>query len=428
MYSDDPCRDATVSIPTRSIPARTRCQDLAQVAFPGSGFAITKTFSNDFCCCFLTIPDEFDCVKEISPHCYENDFSSICHRYHCPVGTIREVAALSGTSIGTVSRALNGGTGVSEQTRTRIEDAARTLGYRSNAMARGLRRNSSNTIGLLIPDFEKHDYTTGTALLHDVLRAAGYQLLLCCHNDDPVLDAEALLRLADFRVDGIIHSPCSIGGAAQVLGEASAIPVVEFFRRSQSTAVDAVTSDGELVSYELTNHFIDSNHRRIALLTGQLHLSTSTQRIAGFARALDEADLDPELCPVLCEEPTADWCADAVAALLGLPEQERPTAIFAASTHIALGVLEQLDRAHVAIPAEMSVVAFSSAEWLAVSRPPLTAYEIPLREMGLMAGQLLLNRLQAKPNTNLRPQIVSFSGRIVERSSTSVLPLTKVKQ
>lgn len=331
--------------------------------------------------------------------------------------TIHEVANFTGTSIGTVSRALNGESGVSKATRAKIEAAANTLGYRSNAMARGLRRNSSNTIGLLIPDFEKRDYTAGAALLHDILRKAGYRLLLSCHYDDPVLDAEELRRFADFRVDGIIHSPCTVQGAEGVLGTTHGIPIVELFRQSQSTTADAVAASGELASFEMTDYLIQLNHRRIALITGQPHLSTSKLRIAGFKRAIASGGLDPACCPIVTEQVTPGWCRQTVDSIMQLTKSKRPTAIFASSSHLALDTLKYFLEAGVGVPEEMSVVGFSSAEWCAVSQPTLTSYEIPLREMGLMAGQLLLNRLQPQGRGNLQAQIVSFSGRIVIRDS-----------
>jgi LacI family transcriptional regulator len=332
--------------------------------------------------------------------------------------TLREVAEFAGTSISTTSRSLNGEPGVKKTTRAKVEAAAGQLGYRSNNLARGLRSNSSKMIGLLVPDFEKYDYTACTTLLQDSLSSAGYQLLLACHHDDPAREAEALRNFIDFRVDGIIHSPCTAEGAESAIGVKHGVPIVELFRRSRSQVVDAVLPDGIVASYELTRYLTELKHRRIALFLGRSQLITQLRDI-GFRNAVSDSGLDPLSCPVFHEEHVTDAWDGVISELLKLGKNKRPTAIFAASTNIATETLACLRRLRVNVPDDMSVVSISNASWFAISQPALTVYEIPLREMGLMAGQLLLSRLEHPDREKLRPQVVSFGGEMVIRESTS---------
>src|SRR5882757_1081813 len=148
-------------------------------------------------------------------------------RYRFHVANLKDIAKETGLGLGTVSRALSGAPRVSPETRRRVEEAAERLGYRSNALARALRQSHSMTIGLVIPDMENEFYTSGAAILQEVLAAQGYQLVLCCSNNDPVTDAELLASLVEQRVAGIAHTPCSPAGARVARELSPGMPVVE---------------------------------------------------------------------------------------------------------------------------------------------------------------------------------------------------------
>lgn len=339
--------------------------------------------------------------------------------------TMREIAREAGCSVATVSRALSGGARVEDAMGHKIREVATRLGYQPRGRAaRADAETPTHTVGLLIPTLEKFNYTLSMSLMQHVLARAGYQLLLGCHEESTESETALLRRLLAHRVDAIVHVPSGRAGAPTLLGEAPTVPIVEFYRRSADRDVDAVVADDRLGSYELVRHLVEYGHDRIALIADDSEHSTSVSRAGGFSRAIAEADLPIEQCPMLfrpLDEPTRgqEWGALAFERIVSIDPKRRPTAVVCTSTHVALGVVEAAHRLGVAIPDEASIVVFSSAEWLDVCEPPLTRYQIPLKEMGLMAAQLVLNRLDLAKGPELESSSITFAGKLVVRSSVA---------
>jgi LacI family transcriptional regulator len=336
------------------------------------------------------------------------------------VATLKDVARESGLGLGTVSRALSGHPRVRPETRKQVEAAARKLGYQSNGLARALRQSHSNTVGLIIPDLENDFYTTAASIVQSVLAAEGYRLVLCCSNNIPEVDAELLASLAESRVDGIIHVPCTADGSAELRRRNPGPPVVEYARRSVGDSVDSVIGDDERGSAVLVDHLVGLGHRRIAMIAGPAELSTTAARVGGFRQACRDQRLLKRDCPILYG-PAYDVRSGANATEEILRDWPQVTAIFASSSRSALGSLKAMATRGVRVPDDMSVVAFLNPRWFDVSCPPLTTYELPLTEMGAMAARLLLERIR-KPSAAGEgvPNIVRLQGKFVQRASTAV--------
>lgn len=338
------------------------------------------------------------------------------------MATLKDVARESGLGIGTVSRALSGHPRVSPATRRLVEETAKRIGYQSNALARALRRSESKAIGLVIPDLENEFYMSGAAILQDVLTSEGYLLVLCCSTNNPETDSQLLASLAERRVDGIAHVPCSPEGSSTVRGLNPQLPVVEYARRSASETVDSVTGDEERGADAIVQHLADLGHTSIAMIAGPASLSTTGDRVAGFEKACRRLRLRKRDCPVLHGTYDIEWGRKAAARVL----REHPdvTAIFASSSRLAMGVLEALRRDGIRVPADMSVAGFLNPEWFDIASPPLTTYDLPLKEMGGMAAQLLLQRIRQRAKEGSadgtrEPRTVRFEGRMVVRESTA---------
>jgi LacI family transcriptional regulator len=338
-------------------------------------------------------------------------------RYRFHVANLKDIAKETGLGLGTVSRALSGAPRVSPETRRRVEEAAQRLGYQSNGLARSLRQSRTKAVGLVIPDIENEFYTSGAAILQEVFAAQGYRLVLCCSNNDPSTDAELLTSLVEQRVDGIAHTPCSPAGSQAIRKLSPRLPMVEYARRSELDTVDSVTGDEQRGSAEIVEHLVRLGHTSIAMITGPADLSTTAARVSGFEEGCRRLRLRKRDCPQLTGTYDADWGKNATMRIL----REHPgvTAIYASSSRIVLGVLETLHGLRIAIPEEMSVVGFLNPLWYQIAGPPLTTYELPLKEMGAMAARLLLQRINegdgAAPH---EPRTVRFEGRMIVREST----------
>ncbi|MFE2041453.1 LacI family DNA-binding transcriptional regulator [Streptomyces sp. NPDC059477] len=331
---------------------------------------------------------------------------------------LKDIAKETGLGLGTVSRALSGAPRVSPATRRKVMEAAQRLGYQSNGLARALRQSQSHSVGLVIPDLENEFYTSGAAILQDVLATQGYRLLLCCSNGDPETDAALLMSLVERRVDGIAHTPCGPDGARSIRRLNPTLPIVEYARRSELDSVDSVTGDERGGSAEIVEHLARLGHRSIAMIAGPPALSTTVARTEGFEEACRRLRLRKRDCPRLSGTYDASWGEEATLRIL----REHPdvTAIYASSSRMALGVLRTLHRLGVGVPGDMSVAGFLNPLWYEVAGPPLTTYELPLKDMGDMAARLLLQRITETTGDALpEPRTVRFEGRLITRESTA---------
>jgi len=341
------------------------------------------------------------------------------------MATLKDVAQATGLGLGTVSRALNGHPRVLAATRLRVELAAKELGYQPNVLARSLRSNSSKAIGLIIPDLENEFYTSGAAEIQEILADEGYRLILCCSDSDPTVDAALLASLAERRVDGIAHVPCSVAGSDVIRASNPNLPIVEYARRSGSTEVDSVVGDERLGSQLLTEHLLSLGHRSIAMIAGPENHSTTVARVGGFTTAIKMAGLSTRDCPVLYGTYDPAWGELATAAVLD--KHPGVTAVFASSSRTVLGAFTTLASRGLQVPRDLSMVGFLNPDWFQVAAAPVTTYELPLKDMGAMVADLLLKRIrsaEAKETTSA-PRSVSLAGRLVVRNSTASPNVTR---
>jgi LacI family transcriptional regulator, galactose operon repressor len=335
------------------------------------------------------------------------------------VTTLKDVAKHTGLGLGTVSRALSGHPNVRPETRRKVEEAARLLGYQSNGLARALRRNRSCSIGLILPDLENEFYTTAASVVQGLLADEGFRLVVSCSNNSPEVDLELLNSLVENRVDGIVHVPCTAEGSDAIRRANPQIPVVEYARRSHARGVDSVIGDDERGSAEVVRHLAGLGHRRIAMIAGPPELSTTADRVRGFQEACEKAKLPKRGCPVLFGPSYgARWGETATNEILA--KHSEVTAIFASGSRGALGVLKALREQGLSAPTDMSVVGFLRPAWLDISDPPLTSYALPLERMSTMTASLLLDRVRGRRVVETpEPNVMRFEGRLVIRESTA---------
>lgn len=330
--------------------------------------------------------------------------------------TIHDVAREVGVSVATVSRTLNGLPGVEEATRERVLAGARKLGYQPNVLARALRREASQLVGLVVPDVRSEFFALVAAVLQPQLEERGYRVILGISHDDPDIDREYLMMLVQHRAAGIIHVPCTPKGAEFLSDFAGAPPVVELNRRSRGHHADTVTPTDKDGCAAITRHLIELGHERIAVIAGSRVASTTRDRITGYNQAMNAAGLGDLRC-VIEGEYSVEWAHAQVAELLAT---NRPTAIFASSTQLTAGALRAATEAGLSVPDDISIAGYDDPPWYTVTRPSITTYVDPLEEMGHVAGQLLLDRidgtLKEKERVHRR-----LKGALVLRDSTAPL-------
>ena len=298
-----------------------------------------------------------------------------------------DVAELAGVSVSTVSHVLNGTRFVAEETRSRVEEAATSLGYVISD-----RRESpvGPTIGLALTG-ASNPYLSELILgVESEARRAGYAMLFCDTHDEPATERDVVALLLSRRVDGIVLAPTE-GWERQTLPilRRQHTPYV-LVDRFAETACDQVGTDSETAASQLVGHLLRLGHTRIGMLVGLRGLSTSAERVRGYRRAHQSGGVP--IRPELLRDGEST-VAGGRRATLQLLRQGQMTALFSANNAMTIGALLALREEGVVVGKDLALVAFDDLEWGEVMTPPLTAAAQPFHAMGARAVQLLVRRL-----------------------------------
>jgi LacI family transcriptional regulator len=302
--------------------------------------------------------------------------------------TLADVAREAGTSASTASRALSGRGYVAPDVRKRLLAVADRMGYVPNLSARTLKQRTSRVVGVVVSDLGNQFYAALAAGIEQELREAGYQMLLLGDNSDAGEELTGVRTFMAMRAPGVIMTPAS-NTAADLL-VARGTPVVEVDRRLATSSCDAVVIDNERGARDAVAHLLELGHTRIGLLMARTTWTTDAGRLQGYRAALQEAGvkIDRRLIVKI-----ATHAADAAARIAALVDEHEPTAIFAANNQLAEQAWHVLRKRKLAIPRDISLVAFDDVPWMGMVQPAITAVAQPTFEMGRRAALLLLRRL-----------------------------------
>ena len=327
--------------------------------------------------------------------------------------TIRDVAALAGVDASLVSRVLNDHpkASASPETRQRIVEAARGLGYHPNVAARSLRTAKSWTLGLLLPNLTNPMYAAIARAAERRAREHGYGLVFGTHvegEDEPTFArmmqqgrVEGLLTASGVLSDAFLKR-IAIGGTG---------PVVMLNRRIPGVRA-SVTVDDAAGAALATHHLASLGHKEVAGIFGPGSIDTTTRRRAGFVKANKEAGIHATLIDGLGLDPVAgSTAADQI-----FRDHPLVTAIFASTFAIAAGVLRAGRLAGVRIPEDLSLVALHDSELADYFNPPLTTVRMPVEEMASRSVDLLLDLISGAPP---RIVVVRAAPLLITRESTS---------
>lgn len=312
--------------------------------------------------------------------------------------TIRDVAKQAGVAPMTVSRVINNSGYVSEDTRTRVEEAISRLGYVPNMLGPSLRFNQTNTLALVLTDITNPFWTTVARGVEDAAQEAGYSVILCNTDESEAKQDQYLTMLLKRRIDGILLVPStSTSNVVQTIKN-QGVKVVVLDREVNDTEVDVVEGDSVGGAYQLTRYLIELGHQHIAILSGPQNVSTSSQRVAGFCQAIEEANLTHNTANIYWGEFSQTLGHEMVRR--ALQSTPRPTAFLAVNNFIANGALQALREMNIRVPEDVSVVSFDDIPVSINPMPFLTVAAQPAYEMGYQATQLLVARLiNAGPET-----------------------------
>ena len=312
--------------------------------------------------------------------------------------TIRDVANRAGVSAATVSRHLNGSMALPPATAARIERACKHLSYRPNQLAKRLSLGSSELIGLVTPEIANPFFAALAAAAEDEARLAGYSLLIMSTGGDPRIEIANIDRLDSRHVDGLIvltNRPDD-GRLREILTGRTDVVLLD--EDVPGADVARIFVENEVGAYMATRHLLEAGHRRIAHIGGPRELFSARERFAGFMRAMAEADV--AIDDFLVRFGPYDR-ASGLSAIREFADRQMPTAVFAGSDYIAVGVLDGLRQLALSAPRDVSIASFDDMPFADLLHPPLTTVRQPIEEMGRLGVRTLLARIKTEATASV---------------------------
>lgn len=337
--------------------------------------------------------------------------------------TMRDVARLAGVSISTVSAVVNNKEIVSPKLKERVQQAIMALGFRPHAGARGLRLGQTQVIGMVIQDVTNPFFVDVLRGVENEAIKSGYEIMVCNSNGRPGLEMRHLDALHAQRVDGILLATSDSYAVREVLARDYG-PIVFVDCIPLKADVGCVVTDNLHASYEATRYLIGLGHQRIAVISGRLVHSTCIDRVDGYRKAMQEANL-----PI-----PAEYLKHGDSTIKGgyrfglalLKSSEPPTAIMTLNNRMTLGTLQAIKELRIPCPKSISVLGFDDCDWAAVFNPSVTAIAQPASEIGKRAMKLLVQRIRsAGEGTALQTSKILLRSSLRIRGSTGPPPNMK---
>lgn len=302
--------------------------------------------------------------------------------------TLKDVAAASGVSISTASRALDERIMSRSAAAAHVRKVAEELGYRRNSFASSLRRGETRTLGVLVPRLSD---TVMALMFEELERAAssrGYFAMVATSGDDPEDEKRAAETLLDRNIDGLILATARLDDELPRLLRQRKVPHA-LVLRTDGVSPSAL-GDDEVGGYLAVRHLIDLGHRDVAVVTGPSFTSTGIARLAGARRALAEAGIAPREDWLVAAGYGIENGFAAGDALLADP-QHRPTAIFAANDNTAMGIMAAAHRHNLAIGQDLALVGYNDTPLSARLPTPLTSVRVPLDQIARTAVDIIMD-------------------------------------
>ncbi|MFC7494477.1 MULTISPECIES: LacI family DNA-binding transcriptional regulator [unclassified Nocardioides] len=305
--------------------------------------------------------------------------------------SMADVAALAGVSHQTVSRVLNDASLVKPETRERVLEAIRQLGYRRNSAARSLATRRSGRIGMVSAHLSLHGPTMISAAVHGAANRLGYDVSMSALDEiSPESLQQAVDRLLDQSVEALVVAVANRAALATTRALHLPIPVViaQGVERGEPLAAGVDQEHGAVIA---VRHLLDLGHTSVAHVTGPLEWVEGGERRAGWQAAHLERGLVPGPAEV------GDWTAESgYRAGLALAENPAVTAVFAANDAMALGVLRALHERGRDVPGEISVVGFDDVPEAAYFWPALTTVNQAFSVLGTRALELAVRAIEGE--------------------------------
>lgn len=327
---------------------------------------------------------------------------------------IKDVAERAGVSVTSVSRVLNSEKYISQKILDKVNQAIKELNYTPSQIARSLKKQKTDTIGVIVPDLTNYFCSTILSIIEESASEYGYNLIVCNIAENLDKELKYLHALQEMRVDGIIIMHQKFDERILSFIECAAMPILFSCVRSPLQGRFSVLINDYQAALDATEYLIGLGHRRIAFLGGDLEdITAGYSRYQGYLDALSKSaiPLNPDFIRF------GNYKQESGRLMMQelLEQQERPTVVFAVSDDMAVGAMNCILDYGLRIPEDISVMGFDDSLFAEAVRPMLTSMQQPVRELGRTSLEYLHNLIQNGSQNGCKE--VYLPHRIMERAS-----------
>jgi len=329
--------------------------------------------------------------------------------------TIKDVAKEAGVSIATVSRVINGTTRVSEEKRKKVLKAMQKLGYHPTPRY-GKNGQLLRTIGVIVPNLRAYHYPDILSSIYETAFNNGFDIMVALARDKLIREREILDEYFNRKVDGVLV--CTLKSDEHLIQRFidSGIPVVGVDYPVEEVNIDSVNIDNVMGAYGVIRYLHKKGHKKILHIRGALNVYASRDRERGIRRYLQKhKGIEVIMSKITGFEPEHGYKA----VLDHITPSTDITAIFCVNDYVALGAIHALNELGLKVPEDISVIGFDDSPFASFTVPPLTTVSQPREEMGALAAQLLIERLNSQKRGVYRNIVLPT--KIIERDSVKSL-------
>lgn len=331
--------------------------------------------------------------------------------------TIYDVAREAGVSMATVSRVVNNNPNVKPQTRKKVFEAIERLGYRPNAVARGLASKKTTTVGVVIPDISNANFAEVARGIEDIANMYHYNIILCNADKRKEKEIRVINTLLEKQVDGLLFMGGTVTDEHLQAFQTANVPIVLCGTTDEKEQMPAVDIDHERAAFDAVKLLIEQGHRSIGMISGTLHdPNNGYSRYQGYKRALENSSIAFNEDLVRIGNYRYESGVEAMKYFLQLIE--RPSAIFAATDEMAIGAIHAIQDEGMSVPDDISVISVDNSRMASMVRPLLTTVAQPMYDIGAVSMRLL-TKLMNKENVDIAKIVLPHE--LILRKSVSAV-------
>jgi len=323
--------------------------------------------------------------------------------------TIKDLAVAAGVSVMTVSRALNGKSDVTDETRERIVELAKQKGYIINGVARDLRTRTTRVLGVIITDNSNPYFARVVRGIQDTASQHGYSIILSNTDEDPKREQQMVRLLQEVRVAGLLLTPSFSNYDDIISLTQSGFPLVLINRHLEGIDASYVIGDDTKGAYLVTSHLIRRGFRRILFINGPETISPARDRMKGYQQAMAENGIRPEPELIFNDNLTLDNGYTTMQHIL--KSFPAPLGVLCFSDYVAIGAIKAIKEASFRIPEDVSIAGYDDVDVAAYLASPLTTVKNPCYQIGQTATELLIDIIEGRAEQKghaiaLEPELV----------------------